>query len=124
MLASARRLAALASEKNAVSRCMSSWAVREGEPSPSISDAHGAVLPAFNPPERLLMGPGPANAHPRVLAAQAFPLLGHMHAPYFKIMDEVQEGLRCVAASASARCFPPATRLAARGRVFVRALLI
>lgn len=27
-------------------------------------------------PERLLMGPGPSNAHPAVLAAQALPLLG------------------------------------------------
>lgn len=33
------------------------------------------------------MGPGPANAHPRVLAAQTLPLLGHMHPPFFKIMD-------------------------------------
>jgi alanine-glyoxylate transaminase/serine-glyoxylate transaminase/serine-pyruvate transaminase len=29
-------------------------------------------------PARLLMGPGPGNAHPRVLAAQSLPLLGHM----------------------------------------------
>ena len=27
-------------------------------------------------PSRLLMGPGPANAHPRVLAAQSLPMLG------------------------------------------------
>lgn len=27
-------------------------------------------------PERLLMGPGPSNAHPAVLAAQSLPLLG------------------------------------------------
>lgn len=40
------------------------------------------------------MGPGPANAYPRVLAAQALPLLGHMHPPFFKIMDEIQEGLK------------------------------
>ena len=33
------------------------------------------------------MGPGPANADPRVLAAQSLPLLGHMHPPFFKIMD-------------------------------------
>ena len=33
------------------------------------------------------MGPGPANPHPRVLQAQAQPLLGHMHPPFFKIMD-------------------------------------
>lgn len=27
-------------------------------------------------PQRILMGPGPGNAHPRVLAAQSLPLLG------------------------------------------------
>jgi hypothetical protein len=37
-------------------------------------------------PQRLLMGPGPANADPRVLAAQSLPLLGHMHPPFLKIM--------------------------------------
>lgn len=47
-------------------------------------------------PQRLLMGPGPANAHPRILAAQSLPLLGHMHPPFLKIMDEMQEGLRYV----------------------------
>jgi alanine-glyoxylate transaminase/serine-glyoxylate transaminase/serine-pyruvate transaminase len=30
------------------------------------------------------MGPGPANADPRVLAAQSLPLLGHMHPPFLK----------------------------------------
>ena len=40
------------------------------------------------------MGPGPANAYPRVLAAQSLPLLGHMHPPFFKIMDDIQEGLK------------------------------
>lgn len=39
-------------------------------------------------PTRNLMGPGPSNAYPRVLAAQALPLLGHMHPPTIKIMDE------------------------------------
>lgn len=42
------------------------------------------------------MGPGPTDAYPRVLNAQALPLLGHMHPPLFKIMDEIQEGLRYV----------------------------
>ncbi len=31
------------------------------------------------------MGPGPANAHPRILAAQSLPLLGHMHPPFLKV---------------------------------------
>lgn len=42
------------------------------------------------------MGPGPANAHPRVLAAQTLPLLGHLQPPFVKIMDEIQDGLRYV----------------------------
>lgn len=42
------------------------------------------------------MGPGPANAHPRVLAAQTLPMLGHMHPPFFRIMDEIQDGLQYV----------------------------
>lgn len=36
-------------------------------------------------PARLLMGPGPANANPRILAAQSLPLLGHMHPPFLKV---------------------------------------
>lgn len=45
-------------------------------------------------PTRLLMGPGPTNAHPRVLSAQSLPLLGHLHPPFLAIMDEIQQGLR------------------------------
>lgn len=45
-------------------------------------------------PQRYLMGPGPGNANPRVLAAQSLPLVGHMHPPFFKIMDDIQDGLR------------------------------
>ena len=47
-------------------------------------------------PQRILMGPGPANAHPRILAAQSLPLLGHMHPPFLKIMDDISEGLRYI----------------------------
>lgn len=45
-------------------------------------------------PPRLLMGPGPTNSHPRILAAQALPLLGHMHPPFIAIMDEIKKGLQ------------------------------
>jgi len=47
-------------------------------------------------PPRLLMGPGPANSPPRVLAAMTQPLLGHLHPPFLKIMDEIQENLRYI----------------------------
>jgi hypothetical protein len=98
MMQRTKQCATLLSDVFPSSRCMSSWAVRSGEASPTVSDSHRVTLPAFDPPARLLMGPGPANAHPRVLAAQVYPLLGHMHPPYLKIMDDVQEGLRCAAA--------------------------
>lgn len=42
-------------------------------------------------PQRYLMGPGPANAAPRVLTAQALPLLGHMHPPFLKIMGALRK---------------------------------
>ena len=103
MMQRGKRALALLQEVAAAPRAASTWAVRDGEASPSVSDLHCQVLPAFDPPARLLMGPGPANAHPRVLAAQCYPLLGHMHPPYFKIMDDVQEGLRCAPARTSAR---------------------
>ena len=35
----------------------------------------------INPPPRLLMGPGPINADPRVLRAMAAPLLGSTTRP-------------------------------------------
>ncbi|CAG9462368.1 unnamed protein product [Pedinophyceae sp. YPF-701] len=66
-----------------------------GETLPPISNAHKFDgTKALDIPNRFLMGPGPANAYPRILAAQAMPLLGHLHPPLLKIMDECQEGLR------------------------------
>ncbi|GBF94809.1 hypothetical protein Rsub_07981 [Raphidocelis subcapitata] len=70
---------------------------RAGETVPPTSNAHRHALDpsgVIEVPQRLLMGPGPANAHPRILAAQSLPLLGHMHPPFLKIMDEISEGLR------------------------------
>lgn len=43
-----------------------------------INDAHKGPTGVIDIPRRFLMGPGPANADPRVLAAQSLPLLGHM----------------------------------------------
>lgn len=43
---------------------------------------------------RLLLGPGPSNVHPRVLAAMGRPLLGHLDPEFLAIADETQERLR------------------------------
>ncbi len=44
----------------------------------------------LNPTPRILMGPGPSDAHPRVLKAMATPLIGHLDPEFVAIMDEVK----------------------------------
>lgn len=56
--------------------------------------ASATVTTPMDVPQRVLMGPGPSNTHPRALAAMSMPQLGHMHPPFLKIMDEVVAGLQ------------------------------
>ena len=51
-------------------------------------------LDEFNPPQRILMGPGPSSVNPRVLQAMTLPVLGHLDPQFFQVMDEVCEMLR------------------------------
>jgi alanine-glyoxylate transaminase/serine-glyoxylate transaminase/serine-pyruvate transaminase len=46
------------------------------------------------PPIRTLLGPGPSDVHPRVLAALARPTVGHLDPYYLRVMDELQSMLR------------------------------
>src|SRR5882757_991372 len=46
------------------------------------------------PPIRTLLGPGPSDIHPNVLAALARPTVGHLDPYYLRIMDELQSMLR------------------------------
>ena len=39
---------------------------------------------------RYLMGPGPSDAHPRVLKAMATPLIGHLDPEFIEIMDDIK----------------------------------
>ena len=48
----------------------------------------------IDPPERILMAPGPCNLHPAVQRAAAAPLMGHMDPVLFQIMDDTIELLR------------------------------
>lgn len=50
----------------------------------------------LNPSQRILLGPGPSNVHPRVYRALSTPLLGHLDPEFLKIMDEIQGLLRFV----------------------------
>jgi alanine-glyoxylate transaminase/serine-glyoxylate transaminase/serine-pyruvate transaminase len=51
---------------------------------------------SFNPPQRILLGPGPSNVETRVLQAMGAPLLGYLDPVYLKCMDEIQSLLRSV----------------------------
>jgi alanine-glyoxylate transaminase / serine-glyoxylate transaminase / serine-pyruvate transaminase len=50
----------------------------------------------LNPSPRTLLGPGPSEVHPRVLAALGMPLLGHLDPEFVALMDETQSLLRQV----------------------------
>lgn len=54
------------------------------------------ATPTFDPPKRILMGPGPSGANPRVLKAMTAPLLGHLDPEFLRIMDECKDMLRQV----------------------------
>ena len=47
-------------------------------------------------PERILMGPGPSNVHPRVYKALNTNIVGHLDPIFLKIMDEIGELLRAI----------------------------
>ncbi|MFQ6030202.1 MAG: pyridoxal-phosphate-dependent aminotransferase family protein, partial [Dehalococcoidia bacterium] len=55
-----------------------------------------SYLDEFQPPQTILLGPGPSSVHPRVLQAMTLPVLGHLDPRFFRVMDEVCEMLRKV----------------------------
>jgi alanine-glyoxylate transaminase/serine-glyoxylate transaminase/serine-pyruvate transaminase len=61
---------------------------------PKVSNQHRIGLAPISTPERLLLGPGPSNAHPKVLQALARMPIGHLDPLYLELMLEVQELLR------------------------------
>lgn len=53
-------------------------------------------MAAFNPPQRVLLGPGPSNVESRVLQAMIAPILGYLDPIYLRCLDEIQTLLRQV----------------------------
>lgn len=51
-------------------------------------------MSSFNPPARTLMGPGPADIHPRVLSALSRPIIGHLDPAFQQMMEELKTLLR------------------------------
>jgi alanine-glyoxylate transaminase/serine-glyoxylate transaminase/serine-pyruvate transaminase len=68
--------------------------------------AVGVELREFNPPDRLLLGPGPSQVHPRVLRAMSAPLVGHLDPAFVEMMEEVKALLRAVLATRNELTIP------------------
>lgn len=59
-----------------------------------ISNVHRLQTQQLNVYPRFLFGPGPSNAHPRILQAMGMRQVGHLDPQFLAIMDEIQELLR------------------------------
>ena len=62
----------------------------------SINDSERLQLAPLEIPSRLLLGPGPSNAHPTVLQAMNTSPVGHLDPAFLALMDEIQSLLRYV----------------------------
>ena len=58
--------------------------------------ARASAPPPLSPPERFLMGPGPSNPDPRVLAAMGANPVGHLDPYFVELMDQTMGALRSV----------------------------
>jgi (S)-ureidoglycine-glyoxylate aminotransferase len=67
-----------------------------------MADSPGDLLPG----PRILLGPGPTMADPRVLRAMATPLLGQFDPEFTAVMNEVMDLLRVVFQTRNERAFP------------------
>lgn len=63
-------------------------------------------LQGFTPPARLLMGPGPSNVAPEVLAAQARSTVGHLDPSFIALMESIKDQLRTVFRTRNRVTFP------------------
>ena len=68
--------------------------------------APSVVFGSFTPPTRRLMGPGPSDVHPRVLAAMARPTIGHLDPAFVGMMEELKELLRFAFQTGNEVTFP------------------
>jgi len=70
-------------------------------------------------PNRILLGPGPSNVHPRVLQAMLTPMLGHLDPDFWPVLDHVRDMLRLVLGTTHTWTLPlPATGTAGMEAAF------
>ncbi len=80
-------------------------------PSLAGSDTMNQFAPAkrihsFHPPQRTLMGPGPSEINPRVMAAMGLPAIGYLDPIFVEMMEELKGLLRYAFQTKNALTFP------------------
>jgi alanine-glyoxylate transaminase / serine-glyoxylate transaminase / serine-pyruvate transaminase len=63
-------------------------------------------MQSFQPPRRILMGPGPSDVSPRVLSALARPTIGHLDPEFQALMEEIQGALQRLFNAPDHACVP------------------
>lgn len=63
-------------------------------------------IASFQPPRRILLGPGPSDVHRRVLDAMARPTVGHLDPRFGEMMEEMKVLLRYAFQTENALTFP------------------
>jgi len=61
---------------------------------------------SFHPPQRTLLGPGPSEINPRVMAAMSLPAIGYLDPVFVEMMEELKSLLRYVYQTGNALTFP------------------
>jgi alanine-glyoxylate transaminase / serine-glyoxylate transaminase / serine-pyruvate transaminase len=60
----------------------------------------------LNPSQRILMGPGPSDVHPRVYRALAAPVVGHLDPEFLQVMEDNKRLLQMVFQTANRLTLP------------------
>ena len=68
--------------------------------------ASSKKISSFHPPQRTLMGPGPSEINPRVLAAMSLPAIGYLDPIFVGMMEELKTLLRYAYQTDNALTFP------------------
>ena len=63
-------------------------------------------MQSFQPPRRILMGPGPSDVSPRVLQALARPTIGHLDPEFQNPMEEIKAALQRLFNAPDHACVP------------------
>jgi alanine-glyoxylate transaminase / serine-glyoxylate transaminase / serine-pyruvate transaminase len=63
-------------------------------------------IQSFHPPQRTLMGPGPSEINPRVMAAMGLPTIGYLDPVFVEMMEELKTLLRYAYQTKNQLSFP------------------